>query len=309
MDEVNFFMEVSETGDYELRYANPNIKVGAEKKWVAVEFKSTILRVGTPWADCSGNDDTLQNARYDVGIIMPVLFGHPNLHSKSLSLREGFADYDAIIADLKDVSVPVKVVLEIYNAQHAIMGNGRRYTDSADDGQCYKAGTDCPENHFVCKPEYCEIDVWRKIIGDFKSASPKVEVLGSINPGTTTTMYTDKFKAACATKSNVACIALDGFYFAQGVSVEAGLGSLTTVSVTGQPLFDASAMNDATVHVTLTDTASKLGVWTPYSWYPSIQPQKWAAIVTDASLTHDTSKDHTIPDDGTASQTNTLDTL
>jgi hypothetical protein len=394
-DEVNFFMEVSGTGDYELRYANPGIHtpgevvieytpmgvVGAgptegpdfttneacaqsaidngmaypfmihkmhtswttpEKcawysmattetgkivgtdvwkvsmrsppKWVAVEFKSTTLRVGTPWAECSENALNVQTAlnskEYDVGIIMPVLFGHPNLHKKSIALREGFADYDAIIADLKDVSVPVKVVLEIYNAQHAIMGNGRRYTDSADDGQCYKAGTDCPENHFVCKPEYCEIDVWRKIIGDFKRASTKVEVLGSINSGTTTTMYTDVFKVACNTKSNVACIALDGFYFAQGESVPAGLGDgLTTVSVTGQPLFDASAMNDATVHVTLTDTASKLGVWTPYSWYPSIQPQKWAAIVTDASLTHDTSKDHTIPDDGTDSQTSTLDTL
>merc|ERR1719337_468579 len=117
-------MEVSGTGDYELRYANPNLKVGAEQRWVAVEFKSTTLRVGTPWAVCSNVQTALNSKEYDVGIIMPVLFGHPNLHKKSIALREGFADYDAIIADLKDVSVPVKVVLEIYNAQHAIMGEG-----------------------------------------------------------------------------------------------------------------------------------------------------------------------------------------
>jgi len=81
--------------------------------------------------------------------------------------------YDAAIADISGVSVPVKIVLEVFNKDKT------SYTSSKADKQCYKAGNKCPEAHSVCKPAYCEMDVWASIIEDFKSASSSVTVLGS----------------------------------------------------------------------------------------------------------------------------------
>merc|ERR1719258_570631 len=168
------FLEVKDEGDYEFKYGNPNLVSG--DKWVAVEFKSTILRVGTPWADCSGY--SLDTPSYSVGTIMPVLFGGPNLNS--IALVPGFQSYSAAIAELAGTTVPTKVVLEIFNKDNP------SYTSVAANSQCYKAGNPCPESHAVCKPEYCEVEVWAKIIAELKAASPgKVTVLGSIDASTT----------------------------------------------------------------------------------------------------------------------------
>ena len=134
---------MSDEGDYEIKYGNPFII--SNDKWVAVEFKSTLLRVGDPWADCTGSE--LAAPSYDVGSIMPILFGGPNVNS--IALRAGFPSYLDVISELQGVSVPVKVVLEVFNADK------KTYTDSAEDGQCYRAGNICPEAHLVCKPEYC----------------------------------------------------------------------------------------------------------------------------------------------------------
>merc|ERR1719506_1710298 len=113
---------------------------------------------------------------------MPILFGGPNLNS--IALKDGNPSYLDAISELSGVTVPVKVVLEIFNA------GTKSYTDSASDGQCYKAGNACPEAHLVCKAEYCEIDVWKKIIADFKAASTGyVTVLGSISPGASVADY------------------------------------------------------------------------------------------------------------------------
>ena len=51
----------------------------------------------------------------------------------SVALKAGLPSYDDVIADLTGVSVPVKVVLEVFNADKT------SYTSSAADGQCYKA--------------------------------------------------------------------------------------------------------------------------------------------------------------------------
>ena len=44
-DELIVYMEVSTVGDFEVKYGNPALSV--DGKWVANEFKSTLLRVGT----------------------------------------------------------------------------------------------------------------------------------------------------------------------------------------------------------------------------------------------------------------------
>ena len=54
-----------------MKYGNPGLISGGY--WVAVEFKETLLRVGTPWAECS--DYALGAESYDVGTIAPILFG------------------------------------------------------------------------------------------------------------------------------------------------------------------------------------------------------------------------------------------
>jgi hypothetical protein len=112
------------------------------------------------------------------------------------------------------------------------------------------------------------MDVWAKIIADFKAASPgKVTVLGSIGAGTATSQYST--------------LDMDGFYFV-GVEVEASYTG-TSVAAIGAPLFDADAVDDATVYVTL--SGAELGIWNPFSWYPYVAPSKWAAIVTEAADT------------------------
>jgi hypothetical protein len=258
---LHVFMEVKDEGDFEVKYGNPYLHVLG--KWVAVEFKSTLLRVGAPWADCT--DDILADPSYSVGSIMPVLFGGPNLNS--IALKAGSSSYDDVIAELSGVTVPVKVVLEIFNIRK------RSYTSSDADGVCYKAGNSCPEGHHVCKAEFCEMDVWAKIIADFKAASPgKVTVLGSIGASTATSQYST--------------LDLDGFYFV-GVDVEEGYTG-TSVAAIGAPLFDADAIDDATVYVTL--SGSELGIWNPFSWYPYQSPSKWAAIVTEAADTSNITK-------------------
>ena len=51
-DVLNVFMEVKDEGDYEVKFGNPYLTSNGGK-WVAVEFKQTLLRVGTPWAHCT----------------------------------------------------------------------------------------------------------------------------------------------------------------------------------------------------------------------------------------------------------------
>jgi len=250
-DVLHVYMEVSGEGDYEVKYGNPGLVSGGY--WVAVEFKETLLRVGTPWADCTG--DTLDTASYDVGTIAPILFGGPNLNS--IALKDGFPSYDDVIAELSGVTVPVKVVLEIFNA------GTTSYTDSLVDGQCYKAGNACPEAHAVCDASYCEMDVWKSLIADFKAAGT-VTVLGSVDASTTVAQYS--------------ALAMDGFYFTD--AVEGGFSG-TSVLALGAPLFDDTAVDDATVYVTL--ASSDLGIWNPFSWYPYVSPLKWSAIVTEAA--------------------------
>jgi hypothetical protein len=254
VDTLDVYMEVKDEGDYEFKYGNPQLVSGGN--WVSVEFKSTLLRVGTPWADCSGS--SLTAPTYSIGSIMPILFGGPNLNS--IALKPGFPSYDAAVADLASVSVPVKVVLEVFNKDKT------SYTSSASDSQCYKAGNACPEAHSVCDPSYCEMDVWAKIIADFKAASSQVTVLGSVGEGVTTASYSD--------------LTLDGFYFVDAVVPEAGYTGTSVVAL-GAPLFDAASVDSATVYVTL---ASKdIGIWNPFSWYPYVSPSKWAAMVTEAT--------------------------
>merc|ERR1719183_2077130 len=247
---MNIFMEVSEEGDYEVMYGNPGLVSGGY--WVAVQFKSTLLRVGTPWAECSGA--ALGAASYSVGSIMPILFGGPNLNS--IALPAGNPSYLDVIAELSGVTVPVKVVLEIFSTSVT------SYTDSAESyGVCYKAGNACPEGHLVCKAEYCEMDVWKQLIADFKAAG-SVTVLGSVDSAATLALYTG--------------LALDGFYYTDEILAGAG----TKVAALGSPLFESGEVDDADVYVTL--AAKELGVWNPFSWYPYVPPAKWAAMVTEA---------------------------
>jgi hypothetical protein len=253
-DTLNVFMEVSDEGDYEFKYGNPQLVSG--DYWVAVEFKSTLLRVGTPWADCTGY--TLASESVTVGAIMPVLFGGPNLNS--IALKDGFASYDAAIAELAGASMPVKVVLEIFTT------DATTYTSSAADSQCYKAGNACPEAHAVCDPSYCEMDVWAAIIADFKAASSSVAVLGSVGTGSSTGAYS--------------ALSMDGFYFVDATAPEAGYTGYSVVAL-GSPLFDDTVVDDADVYVTL--SGSDIGIWNPFSWYPYVAPAKWAAIVTDSA--------------------------
>jgi hypothetical protein len=270
MPVLHVFMEVSGRGDYEVKYGNPSLVSGG--KWVVVEFKSTFLRVGDPWADCT--DSELAAPSYSVGSIMPLLFGGPNLNSVAHIDSVRLPSYYDVIAELSGVSVPVKVVLEIFSVHKT------NYTSSALDSQCFKAGPACPQGYRVCKAEYCEMDVWAAIIDGFKAASPgMVTVLGSVDSSTMISAYDD--------------LDVDGFYYVgvnqsikpKPYSPFSPTSDPTRVSVAaiGTPLFDETEVDVATVFVTL--ASSDLGLWNPFSWYPSVPPSRWAAIVTEAADT------------------------
>ena len=141
----------------------------------------------------------------------------------------------------------------------------------------------------VCKPEYCEMDVWKMIIASFKAAGSStcgdggdegcVTVLGAVDqPGTTTSEYATLGTAGVGwTGAGADGAAVDGFYFTD--AVPEGFSG-TSVLALGSPLFDETAVEAATVYVTL--ASSDIGRWSPFSWYPHVSPSKWAAIVTNA---------------------------
>lgn len=47
----------------------------------------------------------------------------------------------------------------------------------------------------------------------------------------------------------------------------------------GEPLFDNTVLDAADVWVTLSVGDADIGIWTPFSWYPSASPLKWASMV------------------------------
>jgi hypothetical protein len=260
-DSMAVYMEVSKRGDFEVRYGNPNLLF--EGNWLASEFRSSLLRVGSPWSDCGAAEGDAEDAR-TLGAILPALYGHPFLDG-------GEAKYAKLISDLTNIpNVKVYVVLEVFHA------GKNDWTSSAHSyGSCYKVGNACPERHFVCKPEYCEIDRFAKIIADLKAASPSVYVLGSVGTTTSFREYTE------------AGLEVDGAYFSDPEAVRRSLrvaGEVPfSVVVLGTPLFDFDAVEKADVFVTFAGNESDLGAWTPYSWYPDQEPTKFAAVVAQAA--------------------------
>jgi hypothetical protein len=267
---LELFMEVSDIGDYEIMYGNPQFSYEytdpktseTETRWVAVQFRNTLLRVGSPWAECDDDDALPETGAYsDIGTIVPAFFGHPNVN---------LAAYKTLAADLKDSSVKVKVALEIFDNET------KMYTMSEKDytpkithprgkySTCYEAGNACPEDHSVCKASFCELDTWEEIIRLFQDGG--VEVLGAVGVDTTTSEY------------DILDAKVDGFYFFHEGTIETTPNS---VYVLGEPLLKTKDINAVSTYVTLAD--NNLGVWNPYSWYPHIDNDKWAAIVDEVA--------------------------
>jgi sugar lactone lactonase YvrE len=261
-DEMHVYMEVSRRGDFEVKYGNPNLEF--EGQWLASEFRSSLLRVGSPWSDC-GDGYSASDSTGTVGAIMPAYYGHP-------SLDGGPAKYAQLVAALTGIpaDVPVKVILQVFHKDK------KDWTTSAaaQYSMCYKVGNACPLSHRVCKPEYCEIDRFAKIIADLKAASPAVSVLASVDEETKLTEYTD------------AGLDVDGAYFSDPASVTRSLKQAKTapfsVIALGTPLFDFEAVDKADVFVTFAGDAFSIGAWTPYSWFPEQNATKFAAMVSGA---------------------------
>jgi sugar lactone lactonase YvrE len=260
-DDMAVYMEVSRRGDFEVRYGNPNMVF--EGNWLASEFRSSLLRVGSPWADCGLAEGDAGSPRR-LGAILPALYGHPYLDG-------GEAKYAQLVAGFADApNVTVYVVLEVFHA------GKNDWTSSAHSyGTCYKVGNECPERHAVCKAEYCEIDRFAKIIAELKAAGPSVHVLASVDTTTSFREYTE------------AGLDVDGAYFSDPAAVHRSLKLADkvpfSVVMLGTPLFDFDAVEKADVFVTFAGNESDLGAWTPYSWYPDQDPTKFAAVVAQAA--------------------------
>jgi hypothetical protein len=313
-EQLTVFMEVSGKGDFEVMYGTPALK--HNNNWVAVRFGKTLLRVGSPWTYCdpddSGDQALPDTITPSVGAIMPLFFGGPNTASIAIEKKNNVPvdeNYETVITELSGTTVPVIVVLDIFNR------NGKpsdfknvdtnKYTDSEATSSrsvvtpyemCYKAGNACPEKHSVCKKEFCEIDVWRTLITKFKDQGDHIKVFGAVDSEDALKLYQQEN------------LGLDGYFFHKeylpdaypestykGAQPDTGLvGSKTATSNTdvkevgnsvhalGRPLFHDEALDDASVYVTLVGEPEELGFWNPYAWYSSTKPSKWAALVLGA---------------------------
>merc|ERR1719316_701675 len=278
--ELNVFMQMSEDGDYEIRYGNPHLSYAHDpdvhgvseagwerlgilqqhkkecaaitdettcndralddittctwcdvtctkpsgtyaggagchvatpmekRRWVAVEFKKSQLRVGSPWSQC-GDGAAIDGASdyTQIGTIIPVYLGNPSLLIASyMGIRDTLtATYTGDAATLK-----TKIILNIFTPTADSKGNDwhpsgwtdggkSKFTKHCDrswqegdavDGnpacvnntydKCYSAGEPCPLDHSVCKKEYCELQRWREIIKLYKSIGSHVQVLGLV---------------------------------------------------------------------------------------------------------------------------------
>jgi len=311
---LNVYMEMSDDGDYEIRYGNPQLYT-TENKWIALEFKSTQLRVGTPPGATSGNAD--------LGTIVPAYLGNPALRIhdyKEMSETLGTA-IGAVTADKKAAT---KVILPIFTPANEGADGLSTWTEGHDDVAeqltashcdkdevctpmkykgCYSSGRACPLDHSVCSVANCEIQRWNEIIAKFHTdGSNSVEVIGLIE----TKDATGSPRTAAHLKADIDSYklhtpAIKGFYFNEAHGSVADVNDLIAVSLAeietptgkddyftvfglGQPLFDPSfesAAGAPDVWVTLNDDISGLGVWTPYSWFPYVATSKWAAIVDE----------------------------
>jgi len=318
-DTLNVFMEMSDDGDYEIRYGNPQLKT-TEGKWIALEFKSSQLRVGTPPGAASGNED--------LGTIVPAYLGNPALRihdyremSETLGTAIGAVTHTKKVAT--KVIVPIFTPanegadgLSTWTEGHADVANqlmashcdkDEVCTDKKYRG-CYSSGRACPLDHSVCSIENCELQRWREIIKKFHDdGSGSVEVLGLIetkdangDPRTAADITAD----ITSYKTHTSDIA--GFYFNNAHGSKETVNSLIAVSLAeieteslkdryftvfglGQPVFEtefvtkdgAPRAGSPDVWVTLSDNITALGVWTPYSWFPYVATSKWAAIVDE----------------------------
>jgi hypothetical protein len=328
---VDFHVALPYTGDYEIKYATPALMndcpttgcvensdpAQAVGKWIALEFKSTLIRVGSPWADCSATDTTEDYSA--VSSIVPIYYGHPNLEK---------AKYETIAAVINSHTThEITVVLQIFtptsgnilydaDGSPSFRTNDEKWTiggtttamsdaePNADPpkiakqySMCYRAGTPCPDGNSVCDASYCNIQQWQDIIDQLKTGGvTHVKVLSYIET-TTTTLDADGNLVPRAKADIEADIAstkqyitgVDGFYFggANGDSVAAAVtevstaenAAFTTVIATGSPLLDSAALSSADVFVTTNDNLTTLGAWSPYAFYPLEAPTRWAAQV------------------------------
>jgi len=314
---AHFYMEVSNSGDYEIRYGNPNLKYN--DKWVAVEFKKTLLRIGTPWADC-GDEYVEDPNQADLGMIIPAFYENPALNS---------AMYQKTIDELYQTTTPTTVVISIFTPIKP-GAPGNIWTDSLKPEshkdstewqtpyytKCYRAGNPCPEDHTVCSADYCHMDRFRKIVQDFKAQSPgKINVLGLIDVEDAADWDNVVSNAVIDYRERLGENSeLDGFYFDNVPTDEQGLLDLMEViaahidesyrsdciytrdcthvnhediKVFGlrTPLYNEFAVTHPgapDVWVTLYASWTQMGIWTPFSWYPGMIPAKWSAMVFGA---------------------------
>lgn len=320
-DALNVYMSVPATGDFEVKFGSPYLKNDCPEdgcnpdadwsgKWIALEFKGTLLRVGNPWGACGASADY-----GSVGAIVPLYLGHPYLERASYA-----AAADVIKAH---TDIPIQVVVQLYtpssgnvNATNGALPNAEKWTPGtpAADGSsytmCYAAGTPCPDSHSVCSAENCELARFNQIIASLRTNS-NVKVLSyveTVDAFGDARSYADMAADAQAAKDAVVP-ALDGFYFggvsslesagvfrssteamnttlAVSAALKAAVSSTITVIGTGGALMDPYVLEGPgapdTV-VTLSADFADRGSWNPFAWYPARAPTTWGAVVTNVA--------------------------
>jgi len=306
------YMEMSSDGDFEFKYGNPELKTSTGK-WIAFEFKKSLLRVGGPWSSTCGSDVVPDSA---VGTIVPVLLGNPALL---------ISDYLAAAQTLKDAftgdaaTVPTKVILPIFSPENEGSDGESTWTEGVENVAdrlyaqhcdrdnvcsqkqyrgCYAAGRACPLDHTVCSIDKCELQRWRQIITAFQAAG-NVEVLGLIETQKDGTMRSAaEINGDIAKYENKAPV--DGYFYNEAgvggkatiealMAINAAQASKFTVFGIGTPLFEKAGYLTTAgapdTWITLSDAADSMGVWTPFSWFPYEPAPTFGAIVhtTDAA--------------------------
>jgi hypothetical protein len=195
-DVLDVHMPLPWKGDFEFRYGTPALKndcpepgcvesndtATATGKWIAVEFKKTLLRVGSPWASCGAAES------YEgVGTILPLFLRHPNLEAPA---------YTEVASVVKaHTETPVYVVLQMYtptsgntyrngtvkaNALKWTVGNANATDDDgATYSTCWLSGDPCPDDLAFCSAENCNVQKWQALVAELRT-NANVKVLGYV---------------------------------------------------------------------------------------------------------------------------------
>jgi hypothetical protein len=147
--------------------AECQVAISTEKRrWVAVEFKKSQLRVGSPWSNCDDVTGTEGSSDYSsVGTIVPVYLGNPSLMIQAYqdlkdTLASAYEANNCGVDGANGACVKTKVILAIFtdDADSNVQDGGWTEGPEADGVAGWSTTSPCPAGKQCAKKEIMHCD-------------------------------------------------------------------------------------------------------------------------------------------------------